>query len=185
MRMQIVPYDPAWPVTFETLRLELTEALRLVDIVAIEHVGSTAVPGLAAKPVIDIDVVVVSGQVGATIEALEAASYAHRGELGVPDRHAFVAPDDGPRRHVYVVVDGSLALRNHLGIRDVLRGDAELRHRYGDLKRALSQRDYESADQYVADKSELLQVLLERAGISDQERSAIKNINIVPTDPQP
>lgn len=77
---------------------------------------------------------------------------------------------------MYVVVDGSLALRNHLGVRDVLRTDPDLRERYANLKLVLSKRDWDNADQYLAEKSELLQVILEQAGISRRERSAIKTI---------
>ena len=176
MRIEVVPYHSTWPTIFETIRSELAEALDSVEVISIEHVGSTAVPGLAAKPVIDVDVVVATDQVGAAIEALETVGYVHRGEMGVPDRHSLAAPERGPRRHVYVVVDGSLALRNHLGVRDVLRTDPDLRERYANLKLVLSKRDWDNADQYLAEKSELLQVILEQAGISRRERSAIKTI---------
>ncbi len=183
MRIEVVAYDPTWPIAFEAIKSELTQALRQVDVVAIEHVGGTAVPGLASKPVLDIDVVVDRGQVGAAVVAFEATGYRYRGELGVPDRHAFASPQSGPTRHVYVIVDGSLALRNHLGVRDVLRTDVELRSRYGMLKSELSQNEFDTADQYVAQKSELLQLILERAGISNDERSAISSINS-PSDSQ-
>lgn len=177
MRFNVVSYDPAWPEMFESIRSELEDALQAVPVHAIEHVGSTAVPGLAAKPVIDVDVVVDREQLEPAIRALEAIGYQHRGDLGVPDRHSMAAPDDAPRRHVYVVVEGSLALRNHLGVRDVLRTNSELRGQYGQLKRELSQRDFTTADEYVAAKSELLQKILEKAGIGPEERTAIKNIN--------
>ena len=130
MRIEVVPYHSTWPATFQTIRSELAEALDSVEVVGIEHVGSSAMPGLAAKPVIDVDVVVAGDQVDAAIEALGTVGYVHRGGMGVPDRHSLAVPDRGPRRHVHVVVDGSLALRNHLGVRDVLRADRDLRERY-------------------------------------------------------
>ncbi len=102
----------------------------------VEHVGSTAVPGLAAKPVLDIDVVVPAGDVDAAVAALESAGYVHRGDLGVPDREAFHAPDDDPRRHVYVCRAGSLSVRNHLAVRDVLRRREDLREAYAAVKLA-------------------------------------------------
>lgn len=83
MRIEVVPYHSTWPAIFETIRSELAEALDSVEVISIEHVGSTAVPGLAAKPVIDVDVLVARDQVDAAIEALETVGYVHRGEMGV------------------------------------------------------------------------------------------------------
>ncbi|HLU31019.1 MAG TPA: GrpB family protein, partial [Acidimicrobiia bacterium] len=60
MRIEVVAYDPGWPERFEAIRAQLGEALNAVEVLAIEHVGSTSVPGLAAKPVIDVDVVVAA-----------------------------------------------------------------------------------------------------------------------------
>lgn len=177
MRIEVVPYDPRWPPAFERLRSQLAEALSKVGVLGIEHVGSTAVPGLAAKPVIDVDVVVTEHQIDAAIGALESIGYTHRGDLGILDRHAFAAPEGDPRRNVYVVVDGCLALRNHLGVRDVLRADDDLRDRYGDLKLTLAGRRYENVDQYGAAKSGLLQEVLERAGLDAGQRAAIDAVN--------
>jgi GrpB-like predicted nucleotidyltransferase (UPF0157 family) len=185
MRVDVVSYDPEWPATFENIRVELAEILRDVEVLAIEHIGSTAVTGLEAKPVIDIDVVVSRDQLDAAIRVLEGSGYRHRGDLGVPDRHAMGAPETGPRRHVYVVVDGCLALRNHLGVRDVLRADPKLREQYGQLKRELASRNFDSADDYVSAKSDLLQTILEKAGIGPAERSAIRNINRADSRGQP
>lgn len=181
MRIEVVPYDPTWPDTFERIRSELARALSAVPVLAIEHVGSTSVPELAAKPVIDIDVIITRDQLEPAIRALEAIGYQHRGDLGIPERHAMEAPDDAPRRHVYVVVEGSLALRNHLGLREMLRADPDLRAQYGELKLSLSQRDFDSIDGYVAAKSELIQIILELAGIGSAERVEIKRMNRAPT----
>ena len=173
MRIVVVPYDPDWPARFEIIRSELIDALATVPIEAIEHVGSTSVPGLAAKPVIDVDVVVAADQVRPAVAALEAIGYSSLGDLGIRDRHAMRAPDTGPRRNVYVTVSGCVQLRNHLGVRDALRSDAALRDRYGDLKLELARREYVDIDGYVADKSPLLDVILERAGLSPEERADI------------
>jgi GrpB-like predicted nucleotidyltransferase (UPF0157 family) len=182
MRVNVVPYDPNRPATFETLRAELAEILQDVEVLAIEHVGSTAVPGLEAKPVIDVDVVVSRDQLDSAIRVLESSGYRHRGDLAVRDRHAMAAPGRGPRRHVYVVVDGCLALRNHLGVRDVLRADSKLREQYGRLKQELAGREFDSANEYVSAKSDLLLTILEKAGIGPAERAKIRNINRADTD---
>jgi GrpB-like predicted nucleotidyltransferase (UPF0157 family) len=120
--IEVVPYDSAWPQTFDRIRADLLDALRGVAIVGIEHVGSTAVEGLRAKPIIDVDIVVDRDAADPAIRALERAGYLHRGELGIVDRHSMAEPDP-PARNVYVVVAGSLALRNHLAVRDALRAE--------------------------------------------------------------
>ena len=87
----VVDYDPAWPDMFEVLRRPVWAGVRDVA-VSVEHVGSTAVPGLAAKPIIDMDVVVVSSaSIPEAIERLATLGYEHRGNLGIEDREAFTA----------------------------------------------------------------------------------------------
>ena len=85
----VVDYDPAWPDRFEQLRARIWPAVADVAL-GIEHVGSTAVPGLAAKPIIDMTVVVPSRpDVTVTIDRLATLGYRHRGNLGIEDREAF------------------------------------------------------------------------------------------------
>ncbi len=178
MRVVVVPWDARWPVQFESIRRELGAACTSIPVRSIEHVGSTSVPGLAAKPVIDIAVVVADSDVRGAIAALEKVGYRHLGERGIPDRHAFAATANSPARHVYVVVDGSLALRNQLAVRDVLRGDPDLRRRYGELKLALAARDIEDMDAYVAAKSPVLhEVLRASARFSPGELARIAALN--------
>lgn len=177
MRVVVCAHDPAWERSFEVVRRQLADALSNLEIVGIEHVGSTSVPGLAAKPVIDIDVIVRVEQVQPAIAALEAVGYAHRGELGIPDRHAFAAPADGIDRNVYVTLDGCLSLRNHLAVRDLLRADPALRADYADVKWRLAAREDLDIDGYTTGKSEVLQRILARAGIGDQDRALIGDAN--------
>ena len=151
--------------------------LAAVPIRGIEHVGSTSVPGLAAKPVIDIDVVVDRAHVRGAIDALGAAGYHDRGEVGIPDRHSLRAPDDALRRNVYVVVEGSLALRNHLAIRDALRRDEQLRTEYAALKRRLAE-EADDIDDYVARKTDLIVRILSTAGFTRAELDAVRAINL-------
>jgi GrpB-like predicted nucleotidyltransferase (UPF0157 family) len=177
MHVEVVAYDPRWPEQFRAVRDALVDALDGVSVRSIEHVGSTSVPGLAAKPRIDVDVVVAAEHVPAARLALEAAGYTWLGEQGVTDRHALRAPDRAPPRNVYVAVDGCLALRNHLAVRDLLRRDARLRHEYGQLKLDLARRDYADIDGYVLDKSPMIQRLLAAAGLDAEERAAIDVMN--------
>lgn len=172
----VVDSDPQWPETFAAVRRELFGTLAAVPVVAIEHVGSTSVPGLAAKPILDIDVIVRRPYVGAAGEALERAGYTPLGEMGVPDQLAFRPPQDGVHRNVYVTVDGCLSLRNHLGVRDVLRRDVALRVEYSAIKRRLAT-ETEDIDVYVDGKSAIVRRILQQAGLAGAELDEIEGIN--------
>jgi len=176
-RIEVVEYDPAWPRHFEAMAAELEVALTGVRVRSIEHVGSTSVPGMWAKPVLDIDIVVVEEDVAAAAAAMEGAGYEPLGEMGVPGRHAFRAPD-GPRRNTYVVVDGSLSLRNHLGLRRVLREEAALRDEYSEVKRALaSTLAVAEMEAYVEGKSAIVRRILLVAGLTPAELDDVEDVN--------
>lgn len=177
MAIEVVPADPAWPAQFRRVEADLTAALAGVPVLAIEHVGSTSVPGLAAKPVLDIDIVVERPAVADAIAALERGGYRHRGDLGVTDREAFVAPDENPRRHVYVCVEGTLHLRNHLAVRRVLRENDELRDRYAAIKQRLASDPAMGIDEYLAGKSAVLQDILALSDLTSDEKEQILRLN--------
>ena len=122
----VVEYDLAWPERFEMLRSEYATAMARagVPVIAIEHVGSTSVPGLAAKPVIDCDIVVREAHVAAASNVLASLGFTPQGELGIPQRWAFKEPARLSGTNTYVIAHGCLSLRNHLAVRDVLRADA-------------------------------------------------------------
>ncbi|WP_238385289.1 GrpB family protein [Nesterenkonia muleiensis] len=91
MSIEVVPYSNDWPAQFADVARELNRVLADVPLVSIEHVGSTAVPGLAAKPILDIDIVVKRQYLPAAISALIQGGYVHQGDLGVVDREAMDA----------------------------------------------------------------------------------------------
>ena len=157
--------DPAWPTWFEQVRERVWPAV--ADVASrIEHVGSTSVPGLAAKPIIDLDVVVPTVEdVRPVIERLRSIGYRWRGDLGVTGREAFAPPDPDrpPRHHLYLVVDGNRAHQDHVLLRDLLRDDPDARARYAGLKRANAVRAGGDIDVYVAAKAGLVAELLTRA----------------------
>jgi GrpB-like predicted nucleotidyltransferase (UPF0157 family) len=177
----VVEYDPGWPGRFELLRHEYAAAMAAagVPVVAIEHVGSTSVPGLAAKPIIDCDIVVEQTDVAAASNVLTSLGFAPLGDLGIPERWAFKEPARLAGTNTYVIVDGSLSLRNHLGLRDVLRADAVLRDEYAAVKRAAGARAA-NIDEYGQAKSAVIQKILAAAGLTDAERASIAS-NQVPT----
>ncbi len=176
--VDVVDYRAAWPARFEELSAAYAHALEAARVPyrSIEHVGSTAVPGLAAKPVIDVDVVVAEPDVDGATAALAAVGLVPRGDLGVAGRYAFVTPDRFAPSNTYVVVDGCLALRNHLAVRDTLRADAGLRGEYDEVKRRAAATTSD-IDEYILLKSDVLGRVLRRAGLYDDERAAIAETN--------
>ncbi|WP_307853909.1 GrpB family protein [Nocardioides palaemonis] len=176
--IEVVDWSPRWAEQFGAVAAVLHDALADVASARVEHVGSTSVPGLAAKPILDVDVVVDAADASAAVAALESVGYVHRGDLGVAGREAFHAPDDDPRRHVYVCTDGTANVRNHLAVRDVLRRDPDLREAYGSVKRALAADPDMDIDTYLAGKSAVLQQVLEASGaFSEAELAAIRRLN--------
>lgn len=179
--IEVVAYDPRWPQRFAQLRDRVWPACSDAGAVAVEHVGSTSVPGLAAKPVIDLDVVIrAEADLPPVGAALERLGYRFRGDLGVPLRYAFHAPDGCEvRHHLYVCVAGSVALRNHLLVRDALRGDPARRDEYAEIKRGLAARA-RTIDEYIAGKTAFLVRLLADAGLGGEELRGVEAINRAP-----
>ncbi|WP_052274382.1 GrpB family protein [Arthrobacter sp. L77] len=173
----IEPYTPDWARQYRGVADALGTVLAGLPIISIEHVGSTAVPGLPAKPILDIDIIVLRHVVPAAIEALERAGYVHRGDLGVADRETFRAPDETPARNVYLCVAGTLHLRNHLAVRAALLADPALRDRYGAVKRQLAGEPDMDIHRYIAGKSTVLQDILAVSDLTPEERSEIRELN--------
>lgn len=160
----ICDYDPSWPLTFEALRNRVEGGLGALA-VRIEHVGSTSVPGLAAKPIIDLDVVVASrDDVPKAIEALGRFAYVHQGDLGIPGREAFRGPATVPGHHLYLCAADSAELRRHLAFRDYLRAHPDSVAEYARVKRELAARFPEDRDAYTEGKTAFVEGILRAAG---------------------
>jgi GrpB-like predicted nucleotidyltransferase (UPF0157 family) len=173
----VVDYDPTWPETFERLRMCIWPSVCNLA-TSIEHVGSTSVNGLAAKPVIDMSIVVpTASEMGPLIDRLATLGYRHRGDLGVPGREAFARPPGTADHHLYACVDGNQGLRNHLAVRNYLRCHPSFAETYGTLKKQLAARFADDIDGYVDGKSEFILEILARAGFSPGELAAINAIN--------
>jgi ornithine cyclodeaminase/alanine dehydrogenase-like protein (mu-crystallin family)/GrpB-like predicted nucleotidyltransferase (UPF0157 family) len=177
----VVEYDPGWPARFEALATQYAEAMAAagVPVVAIEHVGSTSVPGLAAKPVIDCDIVVAAEHVEAAIAVLAGLGFTPLGDLGIAQRWAFREPEQLAATNTYVIVDGSLSLRNHRALRDRLRADPQLRDEYGRVKKAVGARAH-TMEEYGRGKNAIVQRILAAAGLSPGERAAIDGQQVPP-----
>ena len=159
----VVDYDPNWPRLFEGLRTSVWGAVADIAI-SIEHVGSTAVPGLAAKPVIDIDVVVPEEAINVGIDRLAALGYRHKGDLGISRREAFRSPDGSPRHHLYLCPSSSPALANHLAVREYLRSHPSAARAYGELKKRLAVDFAHDGVGYGEAKTDFLVGILQQLG---------------------
>jgi GrpB-like predicted nucleotidyltransferase (UPF0157 family) len=167
--IRIVPYDCAWPSLFEAEAARIREAMRGLAL-RVEHVGSTSVPGLAAKPVIDIQVSVATLEpLGMYAESLAELDYAHV-PLGAFDSvyPFFQKPVKWPcTHHIHLCVLGEEQERRHLAFRNYLRSHPAVAAEYLELKRNLaathSEATLESRENYSLSKSEFVTSVLERA----------------------
>ena len=160
--VRLVAYDPRWATLF------LEESARLQPLlpqgVKLEHIGSTAVPGLAAKPVLDILAGYESvAALPACIEVLVAAGYRHRGEQGIPGREFFRKGE--PRAyHIHLAERGGGFWTEHLTFRDALRAQPALRDAYSRLKRDLAERYPNDREAYIEGKGPFVHEVLRRKG---------------------
>jgi GrpB-like predicted nucleotidyltransferase (UPF0157 family) len=163
MTFHIAPYSEAWPRNF----VEIQSQLRLIFIepsIEIEHIGSTAVPGLCAKPVIDVLVGAHSlARIEAGIANLAAAGYAYisKYELEIPMRRYFVKPESElPRVHIHAVRKDSEIWNAHLGFRELLRADAKKREAYAQLKLELASLHKDDKAAYTEAKAPFIMQML-------------------------
>ena len=162
--LHIAPYDPLWPRLFEAER-ERVEAVLGAWAVAVEHVGSTAVPGLDAKPVVDLLVGLgCMGDAGRCVRPLVGVGYEHRGEAGIPGRLFFRKFRAGRRAyHLHLTVLGGKFWNEHLLFRDQLRAHPRTAAEYARLKHELAARAGDDRAAYTAAKGRFVRDVLERA----------------------
>ena len=132
----VLPYDERWAQDFQMIKAEIAGALGPLAL-SIEHVGSTSVNGLSAKPIIDIDVVIEDSSVLApVIASLNKIGYRHEGDLGIAGREAFRydGKDHLRRHHLYVCPKDSPELKRHIAFRDYLRAHPEAVREYSRVK---------------------------------------------------
>ena len=186
-RIEIADYTAQWARSFEALRGVYERHLGGL-IVSVEHVGSTSVEGLAAKPILDIDIVIEdAARLPAVAERLAHLGYAHRGDWGIEGREVFraveanvpreLAAEQWYRHNLYVCLRGCTSLRNHLAVRAALRADAALVAAYGALKRRLAAECGDDLAQYVERKTAFLLEILQKSGFTPDELSAIEAAN--------
>ncbi len=184
--IRIEEYNPLWQGQFEELKAIYSKYLGDA-IKRVEHVGSTAVPGLAAKPVLDIDLVITDEKkLTAIIPVLEKIGYQFMGEMGIKDRYSFKACSEStpvtgmqkkwPAHHLYCCLENSSSLNNHLLLRNALRADPVLAKEYGRLKKMLAETK-EDMDDYVEGKSDFIAKILLMEGVLKSDVDEISRQN--------
>lgn len=187
-RIIIADYSPSWALTFQ--QLKLIYQFHLDNLITdIQHVGSTAVNGLAAKPIIDIDIIINDKEnLKFVIKKLEALGYEHRGNLGITDREAFkqksnkvpfAPPHKWQKHNLYVCPSDSISLKNHLALRDSLRNNSEKAKEYAELKKRLALENPYEMDLYIERKTPFITSILKNVGFNDMAINSIIEENKV------
>lgn len=163
----VLPYDRTWKFAFEEIKREIEGAISDL-IIGIEHVGSTSVEGLSAKPIIDIDVVIKDySMFDAVVSKLESIGYIHEGNLGIKDREAFKYSDKPhlQQHHLYVCPQQSEELYRHITFRDYLVNNPEAVKKYSAVKEKAAQLFPDNIEKYIEYKSPCIEELYKLCGL--------------------
>lgn len=163
----VLPYDPKWKADFEAIKRELISAIGGLA-VSVEHVGSTSVEGLSAKPIIDIDVVIPGYQVfEEVVSRLKTIGYFHEGDLGIKDREAFKYSEKPhlQTHHLYVCPQDSRELLRHTTFRDYLRNHPDAVKRYSAVKEEAAKLFPDDIEKYMEYKSSCIEELYLSCGL--------------------
>lgn len=182
-------YNEEWAKEFEKLKSVYLEHMEHLNI-DVQHVGSTSVPGLAAKPIIDMDIIVDSDETKASvIDVLSELGYIHEGDMGIKGREAFKRKSNKVPyhndteynfpHHLYVCTKGTVSLENHLKLREYLRSHPEAVLEYGNLKKELAIKYKYDIDSYIEAKTPLITKILSKAGIRQSDIDNITTQNKV------
>jgi GrpB-like predicted nucleotidyltransferase (UPF0157 family) len=186
-------HNPQWAVEFEEVKRSLKQILAGIPIITIEHVGSTSIPDLKAKPVLDIDIEINRESLDAVTSALRTAGYTPIGECHLPGRYSFFQPGANiydvflprwklppgtpppgeMRRNTYVCITGCLSLRNHRDLKRVLMEDKGLRREYEERKESLAEVSFGDVDDYCREKSNIIKKISREAGWAEEDLDVV------------
>ena len=164
----VEPYNEAWKTDFIAIKDELEPVLEGLAL-QIEHVGSTSVEGLAAKPIIDIDVVIRDREdLSTVISALQTLGYTHEGDQGIPGREAFkyTGKEHLRKHHLYVCAQDAAELKRHIAFRDYLRSHPDVVAEYSRIKEEGAKLYPWDIDRYIEHKSPFIESIYKRIGLS-------------------
>lgn len=183
--IRVEDYNSQWPFWFQQIHSEIWPSVK-EHALSVEHVGSTSVAGLAATPIIDMDIIVESPEkLPFVIQALSKLGYVHRGNLGIEGREAFRSPGHAYKHNLYVCINDCMALRNHLALRDHLRSSESARSEYSALKKKLAAEYPESIDDYVEGKTQFILKVISQYNLSEEELTSIQEANKAPSGKVP
>ena len=162
----VVPYDSEWKNEFERIKGELAPFVSGL-VISIEHVGSTSVQGLYAKPIIDIDIVIKKECFEAVKEQLVKAGYFHIGNLGIEGREVFEYKDKSHlmEHHLYVCDKDNDELKRHIALRDFLQKNDEYCRKYNEIKIEMAKNHPHDIDSYILGKQPVILEIYEKCGL--------------------
>ncbi|MGE0973327.1 GrpB family protein (plasmid) [Klebsiella sp. WOUb02] len=171
-KVTVVTYDEHWPEAFEAEGVLLQASLGHV-VSGIHHIGSTSVPGLAAKPVIDI-LLEVTGlvELDSLNAAMARAGYTARGENGIPDRRYFTKGEEQRSHHVHAFAAGDPQIEKHLAFRDYLIRNGKAAELYARIKRAAALVNESDTGGYSAFKKDFIEHHLRLALMKPEKQDA-------------
>ncbi|TCA55452.1 GrpB family protein [Rhizobium leguminosarum bv. viciae] len=164
--VELVPHDLQWPQAFQRIRDRLLTLLP--QALSIDHIGSTSIPGMTAKPLIDIDIVLPDlGHIEGATRVLLVEGYEPRGNRYDDEVWAFLSRGSVPAERVYLCPSGNGTHRNRLAFRDYLIADPQAAADYAALKRRLAAEFRMDGDRYTAHKREFVDAIVARALTGD------------------
>jgi GrpB-like predicted nucleotidyltransferase (UPF0157 family) len=178
MSITIEQYNSDWLRWYQEIKTKIWPDV-LSHATSIEHVGSTSVKGLAAKPIIDIDIIAKDQKrINSCISSLEKLGYRHRGNLGVEGREAFYNTEKiNHAHHLYVCLEGCDSLLNHLALRDHLKRNPEDVRKYSKLKMHLAQKYSDDIDAYIGGKTSFILDILSKYNFDKDSLTQIQSAN--------
>ncbi len=184
----VLDYNPIWATQFENIKQVLIKYLDS-ELLEIQHVGSTSIKGLKAKPIIDLDIIINKDDalLDEVIQKLSKLGYRHVGNLGISGREAFKrvnskTPNDGSdkewfKHNLYLCEKGSIGLSNHLNFRNYLRENPNKVVEYGLLKQNLAEKYPYDIDAYIDGKTNFIIDILSKTGMKESETKIIDKEN--------
>ena len=166
-RVIVTPYDEAWEYAFDQIKMEIEAEIGDI-ILGIEHIGSTSVKGLSAKPCIDIDVIIKDYSIfDEIVRKLGTIGYIYEGDLGIKDREAFKysGKEHLQMHHLYVCPKYSEELHRHITFRDFLRSNPEAVKKYSLIKEKAAELFPHDIDGYIEYKSPCIEELYKECGL--------------------
>lgn len=165
-KVRVEKWNPRWPEEFDKIVEFLGQDIQQ-KVIRIEHVGSTSVEGLSAKPIIDLDIVIEKDQFSIIKALLEAKGYGYEGDLGIEGREAFACPEKSACmiHHLYVCAKESEELHRHLTFRNYLREHPEAVTAYSKVKEKAALLYPHDIDRYMAFKSTVIEEIYKQCGL--------------------